>query len=355
MPIDDLASLRAHVALARKVEMSTIPPYLYAAYSIKDQSSDACRLIVSVAVEEMLHLALTTNLLLALGGDPDFGRDLMPAYPGTLAHHRPELPLDLRRCTREFVRDTFMAIERPEVRGAAPEPDDYQTLGQFYLALEEALHRLAADSDLFGNHQPDRQLSDPTLYGPVAFDAADSGGLLLIQDLESACRALEIIIDQGEGVGEDMWADPAHEELTHYFKFAQIADGTVPLGETWPVLDNPRAADLPAGTRPVADLFNAAYRILFMTMDGMFTPGTDQGRAAGRLYRVMSHCMTPIAQYLVTVPVDIDRTAGPTFEWYEFTGEPLAEITSLASAASVLHPALAPVVAALHSLAPPLG
>ena len=69
--------------------MSTIPPYLYAMYSIKDQKSDAACLIASIAVEEMLHLALTTNLLLALGGEPDFGVDLVPTFPSVLAHHQP--------------------------------------------------------------------------------------------------------------------------------------------------------------------------------------------------------------------------------------------------------------------------
>jgi hypothetical protein len=241
------------------------------------------------------------------------------------------------------------------VRGAAPEPDEFETLGQFYLALEEALHRLSAESDLFANHQPNRQLADASMYGPVAFDAADSGGLMLIEDLDTACRALEIIIDQGEGVGDDMWADPEHQELTHYFKFAQIADGTVPLGETWPLPDNPRVADFPEGIRPVADLFNAAYRLLFMTMEGMFAPGTDQGRAAGHLYRVMSHCMTPIAQYLVTLPVDANHNAGPTFEWYEFTADPITEIVGLAATASATHPALAPVEAALRAMASSSG
>jgi hypothetical protein len=91
MAIKTLDDLRTHVALARQVEMSTIPPYLYAMYSIKDQKSDASCLIASVAVEEML-LALTTNLLLALGGEPDFGVDLVPTFPSVLAHHQPRPP-----------------------------------------------------------------------------------------------------------------------------------------------------------------------------------------------------------------------------------------------------------------------
>jgi hypothetical protein len=329
--------------------MSTIPPYLYAAYSIKDQESEACRLIVSVVVEEMLHLALTTNLLLALGGEPDFGEGLVPGYPGLLAHHQPDLRLELQRCTPEVVRNTFMAIERPETHGAGPQADAYETLGQFYLALEEALHRLSAATDLFTDHQPDRQLSDPSLYGPVVFDAAGSGGLLLIHDLDTARRALEIIIDQGEGLGEDKWADPEHQELTHYFKFAQLAEGEIPIGETWPVMNTPHAVDLAPAIRPVADLFNAVYRLLFITMKEMFAAGSDQGGAAGRLYRLMSKCLAPIARHLVTLPIDGEHTAGPTFEFYRFRGDPSAEALSLAGTVIEADPVLAPVAEALRS------
>ena len=88
MAIKTLDDLRTHVALARQVEMSTIPPYPYAMYSIKDQKSDASCLIASIAVEEML-LALTTNLLLALGGEPDFGVDLVPPFRACLPTTNP--------------------------------------------------------------------------------------------------------------------------------------------------------------------------------------------------------------------------------------------------------------------------
>jgi hypothetical protein len=121
------------------VELSTIPPYLYAMYSIEDQQSEAARLIASVVVEEMLHVALTTNLLLAMGGEPDFGPGVVPTYPDFLAHHKPPLRLELRRCTVDLIRDTFMTIERPQAAGAIPEDDDFETLGQFYAALEVAL------------------------------------------------------------------------------------------------------------------------------------------------------------------------------------------------------------------------
>lgn len=350
MPIDTIEDLRAHVALARRVEMSTIPPYLYAAYSIRDYESDSRRLIASVVVEEMLHLALTTNLLLALGGDPDFGEGLIPRFPGLLAHHKPDLPLRLRRCTPEVVRDTFMVIERPESPAAPAEPDQYETLGQFYAALEQAIQALSDDTDLFEDHQPGRQLSDPSFYGPVAFDSADSGGLMLIEDVDSAFRALEVIIDQGEGLSDHLWADPGHQELTHYHKFAQLADGTTPIGEIWPAVDDPKAAELPDELRSVADLFNACYRLVFATMEHLHAPKADRGALIGRLYTLMSHCLTPTARYLVGIPIGNELNAGPTFEIYRFTGEPFAETLTLARASATAHPALAPVAASLEAL-----
>ncbi|HAX82753.1 MAG TPA: hypothetical protein DCY40_09330 [Actinobacteria bacterium] len=347
MPINTVAELRAHISLATKVELSTIPPYLYAMYSIQDRQSEASRLIASVVVEEMLHAALTTNLLLAVGGEPDFGAAAVPSHPGFLAHHKPPLRLELRRCSLEVVRNTFMTIERPQAAGAIPEDDDFETLGQFYAALEVALAELDATHPLFADHQPHRQLADPSFYAPVAFDAADSGGLMLISDLNSANRALEVIIHQGEGVGTARWADPLHLELTHFHKFAQIADGLVPLGPVWPMADNPRAADFPADLRPVSDLFNALYALTFLTMADLFSGTVDQKARIGRLYALMSQCLTPTGRYLAAQPLTATTTAGPTFEVYDLGADPWPTAYGVAAAAAEHHPGLAGVAAAL--------
>lgn len=351
MPIQSVADLRAHVALATRVELSTIPPYLYAMYSIKDPESKAARVIASVVVEEMLHLCLTVNLIVALGGEPDFAPAVVPTYPSLLPHHRPPLTLELRRCTTEVVRDVFMAIERPAPVEAAPEDDEYETLGQFYRALEEALDELSAEIDLFATHQPKRQLSNASFYGPVPFDDPDSGGLILIHDRETAQQALEVIIHQGEGVGTDRWADPGHRELTHYHKFEQLERGATPIGETWPVLTNPTTAALPDRLRGPSDLFNACYALIFVTLRELFSGTVEQNPLIGRLYGLMSDCLTPTARYLVRQPIDDHTTAGPTFEPYPLGADPWARVTELASTAESTHPDLAAVAATLSHLA----
>jgi rubrerythrin len=203
MPIRNVQELRDHIALAVEVELTTIPQYLYALYSIEDQQSESALLIRSIVAEEMLHVSLAANLLVAVGGEPCFAEaSIVPIYPGPLPHHIPPLMLNLAPCSDALVRETFMAIERPEPRDALPEEDQFETLGQFYQALELAIDRLGESEDLFTNPQRDRQMADPAFYEPVAFDAEDSGGLMLIEDAASADAAIEIIVHQGEGMSD---------------------------------------------------------------------------------------------------------------------------------------------------------
>jgi hypothetical protein len=341
MPIRTVEDLRAHISLAIEVELSTIPPYLYALYSIEDQASEAALLFRSIVTEEMLHLALATNLLLAVGGEPAFGGALStPRYPSPLAHHRPELTLNLAPCSDELIRNMFMVIERPERRDAPPEADAFHTLGQFYHALEIAIERLAKSGSLFENPQRSRQLADPSFYAAVADDADDSGGLMLIDDVASADAAIEIIVHQGEGLSDERWADPSHQELTHYYKLESIACGETPLGTIRPAATNPRTSDFPDDFRPVSGLFNALYCFALHTLGDLFEEREDKARLVDRLYSIMLNGMGPTARYLMTLPLPGGLVAGPTFEIHEFRQQHSAEIQALIISVKAQHPQL---------------
>ncbi len=251
-----------------------------------------------------------------------------------------------------LVRDVLMRIEQPEAHGAPAEPDSYETLGQFYHALEMAMSDLNDRFELFADPQASCQLSDPAFYQPVAFDAEDSGGLMLIDDLESAQAAIEVIVHQGEGLSTERWADPSHQELTHYAKLLQIADGTKPLGAVRPLRSNPRTADLPEPLRPVSDLFNAVYRSLFLLLADLYEPGDDKGPAVGRMYGLMAGAMSSIAHYLVEQPVGSGEFAGPTFEIYEFASDDNGgELIQLAGQVARSHPGLAQIERAIAGVA----
>ncbi|MDH3730815.1 MAG: hypothetical protein OES13_06805 [Acidimicrobiia bacterium] len=334
-----------------QVELSTIPPYLFAMYSIEDQGSEAALLIRSIVAEEMLHAALAANVLLAVGGDPRFDAlDMVPTYPGMLPHHEPPLELNLVPCSLELIRDVLMRIEQPEVHGASPEPDAYETLGQFYHALELAIKDLSASHDLFAAPQADRQLSDSSAYTPVAFDAADSGGLMLVDSADSATAAIEVIVHQGEGLSTERWADPSHQELTHYYKLVQIADGTSPLGRVRPVASNPRTADFPGALQAPSDLFNASYRYLFFVLQELFSERPNKQAFVGHMYRLMSQVLSRLGLFLVRQPLGDGTNAAPTFERYDFDSNPLGELASLAATTAERFPELADLRPAILEL-----
>lgn len=354
MPIETAEDLREHLRLAIKVELATIPPYLYAMWSIEDQASDAAALIRSIVAEEMLHAALVANLLVACGGEPRFhDPELPPSFPGDLPHHRPPLRLDLAPCSVELIRETLLVIERPEATDAPPEADQYETLGQFYAALEEAIDRFDAAGDLFRDYQPSRQLAKPDFYGPVRFDAADSGGLILVHDALSADQAIEIVVHQGEGLSHDRWADPSHQELTHHAKLLRLVRGSVPIGSVRPTITNPRTADLPPHLQPVSDLFNGCYRMLYLTMDDLFSGdrarggGADQDLGVKRLYRLMKRQLATVGRYLMAKPFGDGLTAGPPFEVVDLGPDPDAALRDLGALALPGHPELTEVVARL--------
>lgn len=70
--ITSVDDLKRHLESAMLVELSTIPVYLYAMYSIKDEKMGAIaqNIIRGVIGEEMLHVCLSGNVLKSIGGTP---------------------------------------------------------------------------------------------------------------------------------------------------------------------------------------------------------------------------------------------------------------------------------------------
>ncbi len=126
-----------------------------------------------------------------------------------------------------------MAIERPEEPSAPPEDDSFETIGQFYMSIDAAFKTLSQDlgTELFGANEPDRQLSEG--YVP---EISDTGDLKIVTDLESALAAIQIIIEQGEGILGSHYDDASKQEMAHYYRFERIVEGDSPLGEVWPVV-----------------------------------------------------------------------------------------------------------------------
>ena len=102
---------------AIELEHSTIPPYMYALYSIVPGRNEAIAgIIESIVIEEMLHFVLASNVLNALGGSPVLDKpDFIPSYPGPLPGSvETGLSVGLEPCSLDLVTNVFMEIEQPE-------------------------------------------------------------------------------------------------------------------------------------------------------------------------------------------------------------------------------------------------
>jgi hypothetical protein len=291
----DGTDLHRFVQLAIELEHSTLPPYLTAYYTLRPGTNEEVAAAVrGVAVEEMLHLTIAANLLVALGGRPRIAApDFVPDYPTVLPMNvGHSVVVGLAPYSPRLVQDVFMRIEEPEVPLQFPEvsadggPDpEFATIGEFYAALRDKLTELG-DPVFVGD--PARQVVDRDWFPPDQ--------LFPIRDVATAVTALELVAEEGEGTSSsplDREGEPAH-----YYRFAElvhgrrlVADPSVPEGFSytgalvpfdpdgvWPMPPDPRLEAFPPGSRSrfVAERFTDCYtrllQALQLTFDG--TPGS---------------------------------------------------------------------------------
>ena len=334
--ISSVQSLREHLQWAIQLEHSTIPPYLTALYSLKpDTNVEARHIITSVMIEEMLHMTLAANVLNAIGGEPSLDRpDFLLKYPAYLPHSNKAFKVSLEPFSKGAV-EAFMKIEKPSHQGDPPEDDNYETIGQFYEAIEEGLKSLATElgEDAMFTGDPARQIT------PEHFDYHASGHIVAVTDLKTALEALDEIVEQGEGHDhQEVWdgdRDMFHherDEVAHYYRYMEIMEGrsfkrgdtpqSGPTGDTFPVdwdavyplRVDPRTSQFKGGSEVVATMgeFNMAYSDMLRMMQRAFNGEPDVLSQSLPAMRELSM----IARRLVQLPSgDGETNAAPSYEY----------------------------------------
>ena len=340
---------------AAELEHGIMCQYLFAAFSLKQSTDEGLtpqeleavtrwrRAIAHVATEEMLHLALVQNVLSSIGAAPHLTRPNLPAP----AHHYPAgVNLTLVPFGERALQH-FIFLERPEgmaLEGApgidapvheavplmaegdvVPQPQDFATVGHLYRSIEQGLAHLA---DKFG---------EPHLFvGPPRAQATSADfqwpELVAVTDLASAQRALDTILEQGEGAR-------GHWETAHFGQFVRILDEYRRALEANPTFDPVRpvtfatvrhserddAAALIGDpvTSQCTDLFNVSYESLLQILERYFahTEETDAqlSTLAEAAVTLMSGVLRPLGDLITTLPVGPEhpgRNAGPSFELF---------------------------------------
>lgn len=353
-PITDIEDLARHLQWALSIELSTIPPYLCALYSVSDLTSPACGLLRSVAIEEMLHLMQVANLMNAIGAKPSLAPKFVPRYPSFMPHHAAGGPfIQLQALSPELASTVFMAIEQPEASPhAPPEGEDYETLGQFYKAIEIGFENVVRDLGEEGVFGRDTgfQRSD-TYFG------LGGGHLIVVHRLGSAKAAIAEITQQGEGSthsrpplpGEERFGGYDHYgirldgtygpilgvpwELSHYRKFQQLADGTVAMPATYPMQANPSATELAEDVRGVGELFDGSFTLVLQALEDAFTSDSVGVSFFGVAFSTMQTVLPPLATLLMQTTLDaaadpgLGPNGGPGFVYHP---RPLDELVTQA-------------------------
>lgn len=341
-----LEELQALLQCAVEVEMSTIPVYMTALFSMQDRTTEAYRRNRNVLMEEMFHVIQACNLLIALGGTPNFTEkpnSILQPYPKYLPYGNegqvPFLPLSF--ASTDFYHNVCMAIETPAEYGAPPQGKGYDTIGQFYAyAQEHAIAYLDA-----GNSLPTNLVCQQKTN---LFIGKFGGKLIEVTDKESMAKAILEIVQQGEGAERpfnhlhprEPWGVKDHYgmredgqfgpimgtpvELSHYFNFKRIADGVDPIGATYPMQANATEAiyaqeGISKAAKTLNDNFNDLYSILLVLLERSFKT-SDDSDFFNLAMAIMHSAMPQLAtQMMSSTPLythgdnSVGPNAAPTF------------------------------------------
>jgi hypothetical protein len=438
------ANLGEALQQAIEIEIATIPVYLYTYYSInrvpdRDKlitqmtallvkagkkpdeaatialdcaaeimvyANKAGAVIMSVAVEEMLHMALSSNVKQALAGMPELVGKAPVTWPAYLPGHVPEFPIN-RAAYSQLQLMTFLKIESPlpipKNKIAELKAIDYTTIGEFYTMILECIHshklkyntkapQLIPGRGYYANNNIDTVYYNKQ-HQPQFSNAGDSGDLIHVVDAKTATKAITEIIHQGEGnkdatplnpdgtvncakaTPED-FDDQSKKELTHFEKFARLYCRHEALQKKFtklglghlsdyfvmPVDTNPMTSDYPAPLQAVSTLLNAVYTYIFvMTEECYRKEGNTQyeifmfGIHKSMIWILDSLCGSMTSMQYIGKDGKT-YAAAPTFEFYAFSpaSSPKSQIINLfnqAASGASLNPNMKDRISALPDVA----
>lgn len=303
--------LRSALQTAVGLELATIPPYLCGWWSIRDRGSEAARLIRRIVGDEMFHLGVVCNLLVAVGGRPRI-KDAAPVYPGPLPGGvRAGLTVYLSGLTKSFVHDVMMAIEAPD------EPldrsvDSSPGVGTFYSEILKAFQSVAPELSARGQ-----------LSARIGSDVLKPVGTP--DDVE---RAIEIIKEQGEGTASSPATAFDDDYPAHYYAFGEIYHGRrlreddgdwrftgapVRFPDTRPMAPVPAGGwpNPPGEIRRLLDGFDSTYNTVLNNLDMAWAGGGH--RTLHAAIHTMRGLETPAVELMERPIPDAPGNYGPLF------------------------------------------
>jgi len=207
------ADLHAHLQHALNLELWTIPLYLTALYSIKNlkklkhnEYPEAAKLVSAVLIQEMLHMELVCNISNALGYSVKFHPPVYQEHKGIPFIHPPKdcLPPDLigyavkPQALNEHSLRLFCAIEMPHPHKEIvwDKEKSYDSIGELYCALRIGITKMWDECYVGDAHNIKQKCSFREYHNS---HGRSHGFSQKVDSVETALKAIEAIIEQGEG------------------------------------------------------------------------------------------------------------------------------------------------------------
>jgi len=323
----DLDWIKKTLQSAIELEHATLPLYLSTMFSLEVQNYTTYNLIRSVVMEEMVHMAISCNILSSLGGKPTI-KNLSPKFPGhgLPGGVEPDIEVVLTRLSIPQLKN-FMRLESPTF--LLPDEfkqEEYPSIGKLYGQLKDAITNnaeevtkivrkvLSTPADTFSN-----QVGDNIGFTIMQLKEDHPNN---ISEVDQIIDGINEIIEQGEGSEKgNLWAESFEDEESHYARLGEIYYGgrlEKPLGDikltketepkffkghkiSWPVVTNiltipsdgyqtllksyssmdPKNTDLEALTKAL-DEFDLTYTRIMNDLDAMWNgPAAESWKKFG--------------------------------------------------------------------------
>ena len=265
-------SLKYLLQTALQLEHATIPPYLTGYLTLKNgYNHEVRKMLRKILVSEMHHMAQVSNILNAIGGNPNIlAPNFVLSYPSYLPGGvHPNTKITVNKFSISQVRNVYMTIEQPskELResglsqtidkiieekllmqqkmtaktvplanqcsadhGCNPACDDilplynqfinkekdminnHNTIGELYAFILIVLAKLECEGQL----NFDNQKQQLEVAGERKLE------VIKVTDFESATQAIKNIVEEGEGSSPCNPLDDS-SDLSHFYKFSSMA------------------------------------------------------------------------------------------------------------------------------------
>ncbi len=356
------------LAQASELEHSLACQYLFAAFSLKQDgdpgiTSEQAQIaqkwrgtIIGIAVQEMLHLGLASNLLTSIGGAPYFRR---ANFPQGKMYTSLSLDMRLAGVSKKTLK-RFVCVELPPhiepgtryshwtcdcaelrrgdraLRAEAqllPQPFNYTTIGELYRLIENGF------KDLYPEDASKLFIGPPSAQITTMWKT-----MTAVTNRDSAATVIDLILRQGEGA----YGNEEEIAQAHFGRFVEIYDGLEkglagPM-PAFPVVENPVLTVFPDSEfeidgemlrptvitsevgREANEIFVSLYELGMQILLRYFahTDETEEQRYILKeaFSSLMRFCMAPLGTAIARLPAfDIPDSpnAGACFDFYSDT------------------------------------